>query len=356
VGDVSAGLVVEGGAQVGDLTVDVALEVPAGRTVALVGPNGAGKTTLVRLVCGLLELEAGSVRLGDRVLADPERDLHLPPEERGIGVVFQGLGLFEHLDVRDNVAFGLQARGVRRRSARQDAEGWLERLGIARLASSRPADLSGGEAQRVALARALAPGPDALLLDEPLAALDAEVRAAVRRELRAHLGDQPGPTVVITHDLVDAAVLADEVVVLEDGVITGRGTVDEIVARPRTPWAAELAGTNLLTGTATGVALDLDAGGALVAAEAPGDGPVLVAVPPAAVALHVQRPGGSPRNRWPAAVEGLEPIGARVRVRLAGPVPLVAELTAEAVRELGLGDGTPVWAAVKATEVRAYPR
>jgi molybdate transport system ATP-binding protein len=336
--------------------VDVALEVPEGRTLAVVGPNGAGKTTVVRLLCGLLGLEAGTVRLGDRILADSHRAVHVAPEDRGVGVVFQDLGLFGHLDARDNVAFGLQARGTRRGAARDEASGWLERLGVAHRASARPAELSGGEAQRVALARALATRPEALLLDEPLAALDAEVRASVRRDLRAHVAEMGGPCLLVTHDLVDAAVLADEVVVLEEGLVTARGTVEELVARPRTPWAAELAGTNLLAGTATGTALELEAGGTLLAAEAPGDGPVLIAVPPAAVALHAERPGGSPRNRWPAAVEGIEPVGSRVRVRLAGPVPVVAELTTDAVRELGLEDGTPVWAAVKATEVRAYPR
>jgi molybdate transport system ATP-binding protein len=354
--DVTGALVVEGGARVGDLTVDLALEVPAGRTVALVGPNGAGKTTLVRLVAGLLALEAGSIRLGDRVLADAGTGRHLPPEDRAVGVVFQDVALFDHLDARDNVAFGLQAQGQRRRAARDDAARWLDRLGVGHRAQARPAQLSGGEAQRVALARALAPGPEALLLDEPLASLDAEVRTTVRHELRRHLREHAGPCLLVTHDLVDAAVLADEVVVLEAGLVTATGTVDELVARPRTPWAAQLAGTNLLVGTAVGATLHLEAGGELIAAEAPGDGPVLVAVPPAGIALHIRRPSGSPRNRWPGAVEGLEPIGARVRVRLAGPVPVVAELTADAVQELGLEMGTPVWAAVKATEVRAYPR
>ncbi len=352
----SDGLTVAGQVQVGALHLDVHLDVPAGRTVALVGPNGAGKTTLVRVACGLLPLDAGTVHLAGRVLSDPSARVHVAPEERGMGVVFQDLSLFPHLDVTDNVAFGLQARGARRRAARREAAIWLERLGVAHRATARPAELSGGEAQRIALARALAPGPDALLLDEPLAALDAEVRASVRHELRAHLQAHAGPCLLVTHDLVDAAVLADEVIVLEAGAVTARGTVAELVARPRTPWAAELAGTNLFEADAVGTRLELASGSALVAADAPGDGPVLVAVPPSAVALHARRPGGSPRNRWQAEVAGLETIGARVRVRLIGPVPLVAEVTTGAVVDLGLGPGTAVWAAVKATEVRAYPR
>ncbi len=352
----SGALEIAGRARVGALDLDLALEVPEGSTVALVGPNGAGKTSVVRLACGLRALDEGVVRLGERVLSDPAGGVHLPPEERDVGVVFQDLSLFPHLDVTDNVAFGLQARGTRRGAAREEARGWLERLGVAHRGSARPSELSGGEAQRVALARALAPGPRALLLDEPLAALDAEVRSAVRQELRAHLQGQPGPCLLVTHDLVDAAVLADHVVVLEDGAVTASGTVEELVARPRTTWAAELAGTNLLEATAAGTHLALAAGGELVAADPPGDGPVLVAVPPAAVALHGRRPGGSPRNRWPAAVAGVEQVGSRVRVQLSGPVPVVAEVTVDALHELGLETGVPVWAAVKATEVRAYPR
>jgi molybdate transport system ATP-binding protein len=216
-------------------------------------------------------------------------------------------------------------------------------------------DLSGGEAQRVALARALAPGPAALLLDEPLAALDAAVRGTVRRDLRDHLAAHQGPRILVTHDPLDAAVLADRVVVLEEGRITAGGHLDDLVAHPRSAWAAELAGPNLLPATAHGSTLTLAGGGQLATAEPTGSGAVLVAIRPAAVALHRTRPDGSPRNVWEGTVAGVEGFGERVRVRVDGAVPLVSEVTVAAVRDLGLVPGTSVWASVKATDVAVYP-
>ena len=347
-------LLVCGGTRVGDLEVDVELQVDEGETVAVLGPNGAGKTSLLRMVSGLLGLTEGSVTLDGRALDDPARGTFVPPEARSIGVVFQDHLLFPTLDVTDNVAFGLRAAGARRSAARVEATTWLDRLGLAHRAGRSVRSLSGGEAQRVALARALAPGPRALLLDEPLSALDADVRGTVRRDLRDHLRAHDGPCLLVTHDPLDAAVLADRVVVLEAGRVTASGQLADLVAHPRSAWAAELAGTNLLRGTARGRFIDVEAGGQLVAADA-ADGTVLVAVRPSAVALHAREPEGSPRNVWPATVAEIEGFGERRRVRLTGPVPLVAEVTVEGAEALALAPGSEVWASVKATEVRAYP-
>jgi molybdate transport system ATP-binding protein len=347
-------LEVDGATDVGSLEVVVDLEVDAGETLAVLGPNGAGKTTLLRTVSGLLGLTRGTTTLDGRVLDDPARGTCMPPEARSIGVVFQDLMLFPALDVTDNVAFGLRAAGARRAIARAEARGWLARFGLEHRSDADVRTLSGGEAQRVALARALAPAPRALLLDEPLAALDADVRATVRRDLRDHLRHHEGPCVLVTHDPLDAAVLADRVVVLEDGRVTASGQLADLVAHPRSAWAAELAGTNLLRGTGRGHDIDLPAGGRLVTAE-PADGPVLVAVRPSAVALHTHRPEGSPRNVWPATVAEVEGFGERRRVRLVGSIPLVAEVTVDGAAALELRPGADVWASVKATEVRAYP-
>jgi molybdate transport system ATP-binding protein len=347
-------LSIAGRAQAGDLELEVDLSVGAGETLAVLGPNGAGKTTLLKALAGLLPLTSGTVRLDGRVLDDPAGRTFVPAEARSIGVVFQDLLLFPTLDVVDNVAFGLRATGTRRREARAQADAWLVRMGLAERAGSSVRSLSGGQAQRVALARALAPAPRALLLDEPLAALDAEVRGSVRRDLRDHLGLHAGPCVLVTHDPLDAAVLADRVVVLEHGRVTASGHLADLVARPRTAWAAELAGTNLLPGAAQGVLVQVGSG-SLTVAEPPGDGPVLVAVRPAAVALHRARPEGSPRNVWEGQVAAVEGFGERVRVQVDGPVPLVAEVTAAAAAELGLASGVRVWTSVKATEIDAYP-
>jgi molybdate transport system ATP-binding protein len=217
----------------GAFTLDLALAVPSGRTLALLGPNGAGKSTAVAALAGLIPAE-GHVRLGDRELGD------LPPERRRVGVVFQDYLLFPHLSVLENVAFGPRSSGVAKAAARAAAGEWLERLGIADLSPRHPRDLSGGQAQRVAVARALASEPALLLMDEPLAALDVEVREEVRDELAEHLRDWGGTTVVVTHSMEDVAALASDVVVLERGTAVQRGSVRDVVRAPATPWIERL--------------------------------------------------------------------------------------------------------------------
>src|SRR5262245_16350226 len=196
-------------------TLDVELAIAPGQTVAVVGPNGAGKTTLLRALAGLRGLSAGRIELDGTVYDDPDARIYVPPEARPVGVMFQDNLLFPHLTALENVAFGLRARGLSRREARQRAADWLQRVGLDGRTRARPRELSGGQAQRVALARALASDPAMLLLDEPLAALDATTRNEVRRDLRRHLTTFRGVRVLITHDPIDAAVLADHMVVLD---------------------------------------------------------------------------------------------------------------------------------------------
>ena len=343
------------GVELDGFRLDVDLDAERGRTIAIIGPNGAGKTTLLRALAGLRPLTAGRIVLDGVVLDDVGSGRYLPPEHRAIGVVFQEHLLFPHLSALDNVAFGLRARGRRAAAARGQAEGWLARVGLAERAAARPAELSGGQAQRVALARTLATEPALLLLDEPLAALDAATRNDVRRDLRRHLASFAGVRLLVTHDPVDVAVLADHVLVLDEGAVTQTGTPEEITARPRTAWVAELAGTNLFTGTAVGGTLHLDGGGTLVVADGMAAGAVCALVAPRAVALHPSPPHGSPRNTWTGRVTSVEPAGERARVRVGGPRPITAEVTAAAVRELELAEGREVWVAVKATEVDVFP-
>lgn len=336
-------------------TLDVTLVVEAGRTTAIVGPNGAGKSTLLRALAGLQALSGGRVDLDGTVLDDPGEGTYLTPEKRSVGVVFQDNLLFPHLDALDNVAFGLRCRGRSRGDARRLAAGWLDRVGLADRRGGRPAELSGGQAQRVALARALALEPALLLLDEPLAALDATTRNEVRRDLRRHLGTFPGVRLLVTHDPVDAAVLGDDVVVVDQGRIVQAGTPAEITARPRSRWVAELVGTNLYGGAAAAGVVTLDGGGTLVVADARWAGRVFAVVPPRAVSLHRRRPGGSPRNSWPGRVTAIEPVGDRLRVRVDASPQVVAEVTTGAVCEIGLHEAAEVWVAVKATEIDVYP-
>jgi molybdate transport system ATP-binding protein len=230
-----------GGALIADITarrrefvVAAAFHVVAGRPLALVGPNGAGKTTVLNALAGHVPIESGSILLGGRDITDE------PPEARRVGVVFQDFLLFPHLSVADNVAYGLRMRGTRRASARAATLPWLERFDLASLAARYPHELSGGQAQRVALARALAAEPEVLLLDEPMAALDVEVRDEVRAQLAGHLRDFAGPTVIVTHSAADVAALAADVVVLERGEVTQRGSWESLRSAPATAYVARL--------------------------------------------------------------------------------------------------------------------
>ncbi|GAB2619163.1 ABC transporter ATP-binding protein [Paractinoplanes abujensis] len=328
-------------------TLDVDLTAEPGEVVALLGPNGAGKTTTLRALAGLLPLDHGRITL-DGVRLDG-----LAPEQRRIGVVFQDYLLFPHLNALDNVAFGPRCRRVPRAQARQQAHEWLTRVGLADHVRKKPRQLSGGQAQRVALARALASEPRMLLLDEPLAALDARTRLDTRARLRGHLAAFPGATVLVTHDPLDALMLADRLVIVEDGRVVQTGDAATITAQPRTDYVARLVGLNLYRGRADGATVELPDGFTLTTGTDE-QGAVFVAFPPSAVALYPSRPDGSPRNTWPATVTTVSRQGDSLRIELGGPLPAAADVTPAAAVHLGLEPGREVWASVKATEIRAY--
>lgn len=339
--------------QRGEFSLDVALSVGTGEVVALLGPNGAGKSTALRALAGLLRLDSGSIVVDGAVWDGP--GAFVPAPRRRIGVVFQDYLLFPHLSAEDNVAFGPRSHGIGKVEARSVAREWLARVGLEHAAGEKPRRLSGGQAQRVALARALAVEPRLLLLDEPLAALDAATRQELRAELRRHLAD-PGAsraTLLVTHDPLDAMVLADRIIVIEGGRIVQEGTATEITRSPRTDYVARLVGLNLYRGTGAGTLVKLDDALTLSTVDSV-DGPAFVAFAPSAVALFRSRPEGSPRNTWPAVVSGIERHADMVRVRIDGPVSAAADVTSAAVAELGLDIGAQVWAAVKATETHAY--
>jgi len=342
------------GLTLGKLELEVELAVATGELVVLLGPNGAGKTTLLRALAGLVALERGRVVLDGAVLEDTGDRTRIPTERRPIGFVFQDYLLFPHLSALENVAFGLRARGLPKAEARHRAAAWLDRVGLAAHTAARPRALSGGQAQRVALARAMVGDPRLLLLDEPLAALDAATRTELRRDLRRHLASFDGTRLLVTHDPLEALALADRLVVLEGGRVTQTGTPAEVSQRPRSRYVAELVGVNLFRGRADGAIVRLADGATLVTAD-DHDGEVYAAVHPHAVALHRQPPEGTPRNVWAGTADTFDVIGDRVRVRVTGSVPIVAEVTPAAAGELRLADGGPVWASVKATEVTVYP-
>jgi molybdate transport system ATP-binding protein len=347
----------------GSFSLEVALTVPAGRTLVLAGESGAGKTTILRLLAGLDTPRAGRVVLNGQPLLDTARGAFLPAWKRPVGYVAQDDALFPHLTVRENVAFGLRSEGRPAREIRSRVGAMLERLGLEGLAERRPAELSGGERQRTALARALVLEPALLLLDEPLSALDLRTRDAVRAGLRRLLAELPGVTLYVTHQPAEALLFGDEIAVLEQGRITQSGTGDELLRRPRSEYVATFVGLNLLRGRVSGpgeggITRVETADGVVRVAGSLGEGAVFLAVSPREITLSRERPEGTAQNLYQGVVRELvpePPFGDRVRVALETHPPLVAEVTRGAVAALGLVEGDRVWAAFKATGVVAYP-
>lgn len=352
--------------------VEVSFDVEQGETVALLGPNGAGKSTVLQALSGLIVPQDADVQLAGNRLAGS--GTAVPPHRRRIGLMGQDPLLFPHLTVLENVAFGPRSQGTPRLTAREKARGWLRQLNLAEFAEQRPGQLSGGQRQRAALARALAAEPDLLLLDEPLAAADVRTAGEIRQLLREHLTAAEQTTIVVTHEVLDAAVLADRVMVMSDGRIIDSGTTARMLTEPGTEFGAALAGLNLILGTAEGNGTALRTGDGVgvtgIADEPlPHGGPAAAVFPPSAVAVYADAVAGSPRNVWPGRVLTVEPGPAAVRLRIAisglhargaggansGTV-LAADVTPGAVAALPIAPGVRVYAEVKATQVRLYPR
>ena len=342
----------------GTFTLDVTLTAEPGEVLAVLGPNGAGKSTLLAVLAGLLRPDGGHVRIGDRTVTGD--GVHVPPHRRGVGLLAQQALLFPHLTALRNVAFGPQANGVPRRVAEDRARQLLADVDVAELADRRPNQLSGGQQQRVALARALAPEPGLLLLDEPLAALDVDATPAMRSLLRRVIRDAKQTALLVTHDALDALVLADRVLVLGAGRVVEQGPTRDVLARPRSPFTARIAGLNLVVGrrcpeglcTADGVVVS-----GLAQDVAAGE-PAVAVFPPSAVAVFRDEPHGSPRNVLPVRLAAIEPRGDVVRLRawarVGGPTAadgLAADVTPAAVADLAVEPGAELWFAVKATEV-----
>lgn len=355
-----SGLAVRAVVERGAFRLDVEFSVAPGEVLGVLGPNGAGKTTLLRALAGLDALSEGTITLDGQTF--DAADTFRPAHKRPIGVVFQNYRLFPYLNVRDNVAFAARSQRISKGAAREGAERWLTRLALTEYANRKPGQLSGGQAQRVALARALAAEPALLLLDEPLAALDARTKLDVRTELRRHLTDFPGPALLVTHDPLEAMVLTDRLLVIENGRIVQQGTPADVARRPTTGYIARLMGLNLYPGsTRAGTPnIDLDDGGTLITAGTDDAGPdahrVLVALRPTAIAVHTTRPDhSSPRNTWPGTVAGVELLTDRVRIQIAGSPAALVDVTPTAAAELDLTAGADVWLSTKATDIDVYP-
>jgi molybdate transport system ATP-binding protein len=344
---------------VGGIELEIRFDVPAGRCLALAGLSGAGKTTILRLLAGTVRPHRGRITHGDDVWVDTATGAWWPPERRRCGYVFQDYALFPHLSAWRNVAYGLRSAPPRARKA--TALSLLDQFGLADLADAKPATLSGGERQRVALARALATRPNVLLLDEPLSALDARTRASASRELITTLSSLDVPVVLVTHEFNEAALLGDEIGVIDQGRIIQQGNASELAATPATAFVADFTGAVVLTGTARPTdgeltVVDLDGGGVASTTDR-GTGRVALSIYPWEITIS-QSPAvadESAQNRMTAQITSVTTVGNRVRLGLAAGQPLVAEVTGKAIHDLQLTIGREVIATWKATATRLVP-
>jgi molybdate transport system ATP-binding protein len=344
---------------VGSIELDVIVDVPSGRCLALAGPSGAGKSTILRLLAGVARPDRGRITCGDDTWVDTSSGAWWPPERRRCGYVFQDYALFPHLSAWRNVAYGLRSTPSRGRKAA--ALSLLDQFGLADRADARPATLSGGERQRVALARAVAPGPTVLLLDEPLSALDARTRASASRELTAILRSLEPPVVLVTHEFNEAALLGDEIGIIDQGAIIQRGSASELAATPASAFVADFTGAVVLTGIARNAPgdltiVDLDGGGVARSTER-GAGRVAISVYPWEITITPSQatPDESAQNRLSVQITSVTTLGNRVRLGLAAGQPLVAEVTGNALQDLHLAVGAEVFATWKATATRLVP-
>lgn len=350
-------LSVKGGLHRGEFTGHFDLQVAAGGITAILGPNGCGKTSLLRTIAGLERLDTGAVEVdgstwqSDRVV--------LAPEARSVGLVLAAPTLFPRMSVLDNVAYGPRSRG--QADAVAVAREELRQVGLLDRAEERPTSLSSGQAARVALARALATRPDVLLLDEPFAAMDARTHEFFRRSLTRRLEHYDGSAVLVTHDPLDALTLADQVQVMVDGELAAPQSPTEIVSRPATPYAAQVAGLNLIPVRSERGIVEVEGprGRSVTIAHtaAVGDGANWVAIRPSAISLWPDRPDGSPQNVWRLTITSIE-LATRdaVRIGLTGDVDLVAAVHTFTLASKSWAVGDRLWATVKTTDVEVYPR
>jgi len=338
---------------------EVSFEARRGEFVCVLGPSGCGKTTLLRIIAGLEKQDAGRVFFQDRDVST------LPVSKRNVGIVFQSYALFPNLTAAQNVGYGLRSRRQDKSANRKRVEELLQLVGLQLMGPKYPAQLSGGQQQRVALARAMALSPDLLLLDEPLSALDAQVRIMLRSEVRALQQRLGVTTIMVTHDQEEALTMADRILVMDHGRIVQVGTPLEIYHKPATPFVASFIGSMNFIGNAVkeslgtvridGVSLEVEDGSDRIA---PGV-PVTVAIRPEDVL--VGKAGENGTNALPARVDGLEFRGSRYRVTLHLPLgstggsTIQADIPIEMINRLGIREDADVSIRLPADRLRVYP-
>lgn len=340
-----------------EFALDVAFTVTEGEALVLIGPTGCGKTMTLRSIAGLERPDRGSIICDGTPLYDSARRISVPPEKRHIGFVFQSYALFPHITALENVAYGPISRGVKRAKAIQIARDALAQVGLADFGAQRPMHLSGGQQQRVALARALAGEARVLLMDEPVAALDAQTRRDVRGELRGVIERIGVATIIVTHDHIDALTLGDKLCVMRQGQIIQQGTRTELLMRPQDEFVADFLGLNLFRGTATIAdddTVEVQVNGAVLCATEKVSGDVFLTCHPSDITLTLQPPEGSALNLIRGEVAGIVHLGGTARVTVSGSLPLVAEISERSLTALDLKVGDQICASFKASAARCY--
>jgi molybdate transport system ATP-binding protein len=360
--------------------LDITFSAEEGKTTVLLGESGAGKSTVLHHIAGLSHPQRGHISLDGVTYFDRDQRLIVPPQERPFGYVFQDYVLFPHLNVFENVAFGLRAQHLPRTFIVQRVGEALEQVHLVGFDRRLPSQLSGGQQQRVAIARALALQPQLLLLDEPLAALDIQTRREVRQQLYRLLAETHFTTIMVTHDYLEALLFGHSILVLDQGHIIQQGDQYTLLQEPRSCYVAELVGTNFFHGRVVHreaaalctiqlsgqqeqsleiqAVMEEQASQKLAVGEE-----AFVIVDPRSITLHINTPDlhSSARNSFRGRINHILPIGAipdgRVRVSIlleASTQPLTAEITSASVVQMGLREGLPIYATFKATEARAY--
>lgn len=332
--------------------LDVNLGVRRGEYFVLMGPTGAGKTLLLQIISGIHYPDSG------RVILDDVDITYLAPEKRSIGYVPQNYALFPHMSVRENIAYGLRIRGRPKDKVDIIVKELSRELGISHLLDRRISNLSGGERQRVALARALAIEPKLLLLDEPLAALDAETRGEIRDYLKKIRKSIGFTAIHVTHDFIEAAVLGDRMAVMISGEIVQVGRPSEVMNRPRNELVASFTGfKNIFEGTVrdnVGGLAEIDVGGVSIYAVTNRAGKVTVAVRPESIIVTLEPVKMSARNILRGVIQEISEIPPFISVVVNVGVPMTAYLTRSALMDLGLGLGKTVYLAFKASDVMVF--
>ncbi|TXJ05975.1 MAG: ABC transporter ATP-binding protein [Aeromicrobium sp.] len=337
--------------------VDAQFDLESHESLAIVGPNASGKSTVLLGIAGLLKPDAGRITIDETTVfarGEGMTPINIPVHKRGISMLVQRPLLFPHMTVRANVEFGPRSIGLGRAEARKRAMFWLERADIAHLAERSSTDLSGGQSQRVALARALAVEPRLLLLDEPMAALDAQAVPAMRTLLAQVARERP--TILVTHDLLDAVSLSTRAIVIENGRVSDEGPTERVLLAPRTSFGARLGGLNVLHGTVGSDEYILLDDGHKVTGRARGDlavGEKAIAVfSPSAVLLVDESAVTSAQNKFTVEIDGIDQRDGRCRISAGG---LLIDVTLATFVERGLAPGQKIHLHVKAMEVELHP-